>query len=139
MKRILLVAVLVLTIHTLFAQKIKVNESNEQIGEGSHNALTVSVYQASAEQIEKELKSMMKDYDAKVPSKDGGLFGDNATIKKMSKNTVDMYAKWEKINETQTKVIVAFDLGGAFLSSKLADEYRVGKDIVNDFAVKVSK
>ena len=58
----------------------------------------------------------------------------------MGNNTVDIYAKWEKITDGETKLIMAFDLGGAFLSSsKQADQYSVAKDIVRDIATKTTR
>ncbi len=141
MKKITLLAAAALVATTISAQqKIKVNESSERIGGGSNNALVTTIYQATPDEIEKELKSLMRDYNAKVSSQDGGWFGDNAVIKAMGNNTVDMYAKWEKVKDGETKVIIAFDLGGAFMSSsKHGDQFRIAKDIVENFANKTTK
>src|SRR5947208_748936 len=117
MKKILLAVTLIFSTCCLLAQKTKVTESNESIGGGNNPALSVTIYQAKAEDIEKEVKGLMKHYDAKVTSQNGGLFGDNAMIKKISNNTIDLYAKLEKVREGETRVIMAFDLGGVFLSS----------------------
>ena len=51
-----------------------------------------------------------------------------------------MYAKAEKIKDGETKLTVAFDLGGAFLSSSNNnDKFKEAKKIVNDFAIKTTK
>jgi len=92
------------------------------------------------DEIEKEFKSRMKDYNAKVSSKDDGLFGDNAVIKEMGNNTVDIYARVEKVKDGESKLIVAFDLGGAFLnSSEHKDKYKIAEKIVYEFAIKITK
>ncbi|MEW6468680.1 MAG: hypothetical protein AB1458_07135 [Bacteroidota bacterium] len=124
----------------LFAGKLKVSESKEKIGGGSNNALVITIYEVAPDEIEKEFKSRMKDFDAKVSSKDDGLFGDNAVIKDMGNNTVDIYAKVEKVKDGEARLIVAFDLGGAFLnSSDHKDKYKVAEKIVYDFAIKITK
>ncbi len=139
MKKVLFAGLVLLLSGNAFAQKIKVSESNEKIGGGSHNALVVSIYESSQEAIEKEWRSLMKDYDAKVSTKDG-VFADNALIKAMGANTVDVYARTEKGKENEVKLIVAFDLGGAYLSSSQhSQQYSVAKDIVEKFARKMTK
>src|SRR5437868_3143769 len=96
---------------------IKVTESNEKIGNGKNNALVVSIYDATPDEIGKEWKSKMKDYKAKVSMGDE-ILADNAVIKEINgNNTIDVYARIEKVKEGETKLIVAFDLGGAFLNS----------------------
>ena len=131
-------AVAALSIPAL-AQKIQVSESSENIGGGSNNALVVTIYETDADEIEKEWKSLMKGYDAKVSSKDG-IFADNALIKSMGPNTMDIYAKTVKVKDKEVKLVVGFDLGGAYLSSsKHGDQYKEAKKIVHDFAVKMTK
>jgi chromosome segregation ATPase len=123
-----------------FSQKVKVNESRENIGGGNNNALTVTIYEVSPDDILKEFKGVMKDYDAKVSTKNGELFGDHGLIKKISNNTIDMYAKVEKVKDGESKLIVAFDLGGAFMNSAdHKEQYKVAKEIVENFAIKIQK
>jgi hypothetical protein len=138
MKKSLLIATFFLFSGSLLAQKIKVSETNESIGGGNHNALSVTIYQAAPEEIEKEVKSLMKHYDAKVAPQNGGLFGDNAMIKKISNNTVDLYAKVEKIKEGETRLVMAFDLGGAYLSSSNSKQYEAAKEILMNLATKTT-
>lgn len=139
MKRLFL-ALFALTSIASFAQKITVSESTENIGGGSNNALTVTIYEADIEDINKEWKSIMKDYHAKVSSQDNGLFADNAVIKPMGNNTVDVYSRAEKGKDNEVKFIAAFDLGGAYMSSsKHPDQYQIAKKMVYDFAMKMTK
>jgi len=123
-----------------FAQKIKVTESTERIGGNKNSAFVVSIYDATPEEVESSWKSLMKDYKGKVSMKDG-VFADNAVISTINgNNTIDVYAKAEKVKDGETKLIVAFDLGGAFLSSSSpSDKVKEAKQIIHDFAVKTTK
>lgn len=123
-----------------FSQKIKVTESTERIGGNKNPAFVVSVYNTAPDEVASKWKSLMKDYKGKVTIKDE-IFADNAVIPTINgNNTIDVYAKAEKVNDGETKLIVAFDLGGAFLSSSSPSEkLKEAKQIVHDFAVKTTK
>ena len=123
-----------------FAQKIKVTESTERIGGNKNPALVVNVYNATPDEVESKWKSLMKSYKGKVSTKDG-VFADNAVISEVNgNNTIDVYAKAEKVKDGETKLIVAFDLGGAFLgSSSPSEKLKAAQQIVHDFAVQTTK
>lgn len=124
-----------------FAQKVKVKESNEAIGEGSHNALVVTLYGVNPSDAEDEFKSFMKEYDGKRSSKGGTIFIDNALVKEMGTNTIDIYGKANgKKGDAEITFVVAFDLGGAFLnSSEHKEQFKAAEKIVKDFAIKAIK
>lgn len=124
----------------VFAQKVKVTESTERIGGGKNPALIVTIYEITAEEVEKSWRALMKDYKAQTSSGDE-IFADNAVIKKINdNNTIDVYAKAEKVKEGEIKFMVAFDLGGAFLSSSShKDKFGEAKTFVYDFAVKAMR
>lgn len=126
---------------SIWAQNIKVTETTERIGDGVHPALVVYVYECKADEVEKEWKSLMKDYKSeKVSSKDG-VTADNIVIPSITDGTMDVYARAEKIKDNEVKFIVAFDLGGAYLSSSLNNSkaYSEASRMLNDFARKTSK
>lgn len=141
MKKSILFAASLIVSLSASAQKIKVKESSENIGGASHNALVVTLYEISPSDAEDEFRSFMKSYDGKRSSKDGGIFIDNANIKEMSANTVDVYGKANgKKDDKEIEFVVAFDLGGAFVSSSdHKAEYKVAEKMVRDFAVKATK
>src|SRR6476646_7366719 len=141
MKKIFTLAFAVSIGISAYAQKIKVKESSENIGGGSHNALTVTLYEVSPSDAEDAFRSYMKKYDGKRSSKDGAIFVDHATIKEMGNNTIDIYGKaLGKKGDPEITFVVAFDLGGAFLNSgEHKAQYKVAEDIVKDFAVKATK
>ena len=138
MKNILTLTLLLVAFSS-FAQKIKVSESDERIGGGKNPALVVSIYDASVDEVGSKWKSLMKGYKGKVDMKDE-VFADNAVIKEINdNNTIDIYAKIEKVSDGETKLTVAFNLGGAFLSSSSKDKFNAAKTIVNDFAKKTTQ
>ncbi|GAB4138500.1 MAG: hypothetical protein Fur0041_13510 [Bacteroidia bacterium] len=141
MKKLSALLLFLLPLNICFADaiKIKVEEKNENIGGGKHNALVVSIFDAKQEDIEKEWKSKMRGYDAKVSGKDE-IFADNALIKAMGENTMDIYARVEKVSDNECRLIVGFDLGGAWLSSSQhSNQFKEAKKIVEDFARKLTK
>ncbi len=125
---------------TSFSQyKIGVSEKSVGFESGNHNAFTVIVYECSSKDVEKHWKKEMKDMKANVSSKKNEMKGDDAKIKDMGENTFDIYAI---TNETDKgiELSVAYDLGGAFLSSgQHAEQSKIIKDLMYDFAVKSTK
>lgn len=140
MKRLLLLALMATFTTPLFSQKkIEVRESNEKIGGGSHNALSVMIYVEDKDLVEKAWKSKLKDMDAKVSSKDE-LFADEAKLKAMGPNTFDVYSRFEVVKGEGVRLIVGVDLGGAYLSSSQhGEQFKVFKELMHEFAVKVTK
>lgn len=122
-----------------FAQySTKVRESKEDIGGGNNKCLTVSIYETNTDDVEKAWEKLMKSYDAKVSSKKE-IFADNALIKDLTNNTVDVYAKCVKKSDNEIQFIVAVDLGGAFLnSSEHSSQFKTMEKIVRDFAKKAT-
>jgi len=138
MKKTFLLLTLAMFTLLATAQKIEVKEDKANLGGAKNPVLTVIIYEADESTVEKAWKSLMKDYDAKVTTKDE-IFADNAKITDMSTNTVDVYATTETKNSTVI-FTVAFDLGGAFVSSSThPDQYKVAEKLVKKFAVDISK
>ena len=135
----LLILTLVLISVTGFAQrKIKVHEEKEKIANGTNNALVVTIYDSSQDEIEKAWKKLMKDYDAKISHKKE-IFADDALVKDISPNTMDIYAFTRKISDEEFEIAVAIDLGGAFLSSsEHSSKYKVMENILHKFAVETT-
>ena len=121
-----------------FAQKTKVKETSEKIGGEKNNALVVYIRETNKKDVEKEWVSLMKKNKAKVSSKKE-IFADDAVLPAISTNTVDVYAIVDQ-KGADVELIVAFDLGGAFLNSKdHGSQYKVAEKMVYDFAVEISK
>jgi molecular chaperone DnaK (HSP70) len=119
--------------------KIGVSEKSVGYESGNHNAFTVVVYECSVKDIEKHWKKEMKDMKANVSSKKNEMKGDDARVKDMGENTFDIYAI-TKETDNGIELSVAYDLGGAFLSSSQhSDQSKVIKEIMYNFAVKSTK
>lgn len=122
------------------AQKIEVRESNENLGGGNNNSLTVNVVAKSKGDVEDAMRSFFKDLDGKTSSSKGEYKGDDCKIKAMGENTFDIYGKVEEVKGEGFKMMIAVDLGGAFMSSSQhKDQYKVIKEKVYDLAVKIQK
>lgn len=141
MKKIIWITLSILISTLTFAQKsIKVKQVNENIGGGSHDALSVIIYDVDAKHVEKYFQKEMKHMHAKVGHQHGELFGDNARHKKMGDNTFDIWAKSKKVSDGETELIVAVDLGGAFMNSGThGAQFKVMREIVLAFAKRVTK
>ncbi len=122
----------------LFSQKTKVEESVENIAGGNNNSLVVWIPESNRKLVAKEWAALMKKNKASVKSKKE-IFADDAILPQISSNTIDIYAITEQ-KKNDVKLIVAFDLGGAFLSSRSHEsQYIVAEKMVYDFAVEVAR
>ena len=66
-------------------------------------------------------------------------FTDNAKMKLISKNTVDIYAVFTPIQEG-TRLIVWYDLSGTYLNSQLhGQQANTGEQVLYDFALAIKK
>jgi hypothetical protein len=139
MKQIITLSIFLITLSS-FAQKIKVAESEERIAGGKNPVLVVSIYETSVEDAGSKWRSLMKDYKGKVKM-DDEIKSDNTVISAINdNNTIDISAKIEKVTDHEIKLTVAFNLGGAFLSSaNNKDKCNAAKTFLSDFAVKTTK
>jgi hypothetical protein len=124
-----------------FSQSIKVSEAIEKIGDGIHPSFISYIYESKVDDVEKEWKSLMKEYKSEKVSAKNGVFADNIVIPSITDGSMDVYARAEKINELEVKFIVAYNLGGAYISSGLSNKmaYDAAYKMVKDFARKMTK
>lgn len=135
-----LVATMMIALNVSAQKKIQVKESNESIGGGNNNVLTVLVYELSPNDVEKEWKSVLKNYKGKVGTTKGEIFGDDLYIKDFGDNTVDVYSKVSDNKDGSVTLIVGFNLGGAYLSSSQhPEQFKVARDMIQKFAVDATK
>ncbi len=140
MKRILFLSFLLGSGLHVAAQNIEVRESNERIGDGSHNALVVNIPVNDKKAVEKAWVSKMKGMDAKKVSSKKEIFADDAKHRDMGPNTFDVYARVEQDGKNGVRLVVAVDLGGAYLSSSQhPDQFRAFRNEVYNFAVEATK
>lgn len=141
MKKIVLTLAALTVLTTVEAQKISVKNSSEKFSSGSQNAYTTTIYETSKDDVESKWKSYLKDFkNEKVKSDKGEIFGDNVMIKEWGNNPVDIYTTLEEDKKTKMVVMhVAFDLGGAYLSSAEGEKHKIAEKMVKDFAIKTTK
>jgi predicted RNase H-like nuclease (RuvC/YqgF family) len=139
MKKFTLIAfVLFSSLYSIAQNKIQVTESNESFSTGKQNALVVTIFETNKDDVEKGVKKLLKDWNGSVKSK-SEIFGDDCQIKKIGKNTFDVYAT---VNQDGNNVKVAFgiDLGGAYLNSgEHKEQFGIMKDLIHEFAVEQTK
>lgn len=142
MKKNILLIVSVLTATTISAQKINIKEGSESFSTGKQNAITTTIYENTKDNVESKWKSLLKDFkNEKVKEQKGEIFGDNVVIKDWGNDPVDVYTTFEEDKKAKTVVMhVAFDLGGAYMSSSShKDKFNYAEKMVKDFAVKMTK
>ncbi len=106
---------------------------------GNNNGFKVFIPNAQQKDVEHDWAKYMRNYGAKGDQTKSEYFFDNATIKSLGDNTVDVYSI-----TTETKdgalLMVFFDLGGAFLSSTLhPDKVEGAENLLHQFAVEEAK
>ncbi|HRH02824.1 MAG TPA: hypothetical protein PLN13_10810 [Bacteroidia bacterium] len=136
-----LLLVLVLFVKKTSAQTISVNESTAKIAEGVHPVFITTVFEIPYDEVLKEWKAYMKDFKSTKISGKEEVYADNILIPTITDNTIDIYALTEKIKDKETKLIVAIDMGGAYLSSTFANKvaYEAALKLISDFARKLTK
>ena len=118
-----------------------VSEVEQSMSQGSYPAFTVLFQNINASEVEDRWEKFMKNYDAKgkKQKKSDEIFSDNAEIKTMSNNTVDVYAKVLDLDD-DAQLLVWFDLGGAYLSSvSHPDKVESAQAVIMRFAKGVRK
>lgn len=139
MKKIATIGFLAISTLSSAQNGIIVTEQVVPIEGVSRNSLTVIVKEANTEDIKKAWKKQLKDLKGKVNDKTF-IFGDDCKVKEMGDNTFDVYSVVEEATAEGVKLVVAFDLGGAYLSTaNHPEKYPVGEKIVRDFAVEQTK
>ena len=141
MHKLIVIIITLILSKNVFSQPTKVNESTEKVGDGIHPAFTTYIYESTADDVEKEWKSLMKDFKSEKVSGKDGIYADNIIIPAITDGTMDVYARTEKIKENETKLIVAFDMGGAYISAGLNNKivYDAATKMVTDFAHKITR
>jgi len=120
-------------------KKIKVEETMHSYSIGKHKSLKVIIFDADEEMVKKVWIKKMKAFKAKVSKKGDEIFADNALIKNISENTIDIYAQTKFNNDGNIVLFVAFNLGGAYLnSSDHPDMYKKAVKLMENFSKDIS-
>ncbi|MCH2022311.1 MAG: hypothetical protein MK207_07480 [Saprospiraceae bacterium] len=121
--------------------KSTIKEETKTNSKGSFNALVMELPGTTGKEVNKAWTKFMKKYKGKTKfeRKMNEYTTDDATIKGMSDNTVDIIAKVEEKGAEGTAISVWFNLGVSYLSSKeFSDRYPAAEKILKAFANQVS-
>lgn len=144
MKNLLLIVAFIVFQTSLFAQELpdfefKVTEETQSMSKGAANALVVNWEKASEKTVAKNWKSYAKKFKGKLSydRSQGEYFLDNAELKDMSENNVDVRAKIIQKGEG-VQMIVWFNLGVTYLSSQEhAERYPAAEAFLRKFDLMI--
>lgn len=143
MKTLLLLSALLLGISSSSWAQIKslIKEETKANSKGTFNALVMELPGTSSKEVAKAWNKFIKKYKGKTKydRRANEYITEDATIKEMSDNTVDIIAKVEERGQEGSVISVWYNLGVSYLSSKdFPDRYPPGEEILRDFAKSVS-
>lgn len=139
MKKALIIFCFALGFSHLSAQEqFQVKEAPQTMSEGVNNSLVIDLWNMDERTAVKEWKRFMKkEYRARTKreKKMKHWFTDDAKIKTISNNTVDIYAWFEENKKSDvTTATFWFNLGGAYVSSQLNPaQYGAAVKVLLDF------
>jgi len=127
---------------TLYAQgEPQIEEATKSMSKGAFNALVVDLPQSSYKKAQKMWKKYAKNFRGrlKYDRKTNEYFLDNAEIKDMSDNSIDITAQIYQKGENGSEMTVWFNLGVTYLSSEEHPErFAKAHAILSDFSLLVS-
>ena len=139
MKKVTLFLALLGATLTSFAQ---IQERSVGISTGSQNGFALELTGAQLKKVYNKWEYFVKKYKGKTKfdKKLNEYFSDNALITEINgNNTVDIYTVFTQ-EGANTKMAIAFDLGGAYLSSSQHPQaYPAAEKLIYAFAITVSK
>ncbi len=98
----------------------EIKEGERLMSKGELNAYAVTISGKKRKKVEKAWQKFVKkncDAKSKYDKKQKIHFTDNAKIKDLSENTVDIYTSFREAG-SDIELVAWYDLGGAFLSSE---------------------
>ena len=137
--RILLVALIAYNFG--FSQNMETKEVRKSMSKGNQPGIEIIIPHISEDNLEDAIKKVTKKYkgDREKIKRSNEIYLDDALIKEISENTIDIHQIIEK-EGTGLRYTVFFNLGGAFLDSKLnAQKFAYAEEIVNRIALKASE
>ncbi len=119
---------------------VTVTEDSLPMSKGRFHAYSITLPGAILDDAESILKTAFKEYKAKANGNTKTeLFFDDATIKALSENAVDIYVRMFQASR-DVKVDVFFDLGGIFLNPKThPQQSKLAEQILLDYAVRYKR
>ena len=139
MKNILSILFICLTLAEANAQKITVTTSTEELGNGYNTSYTVFIPHTTERAVEKKWIDFLKDGDAKIKSSKHGINGQNAVIRSISSDTLQIYSKITE-NADGISLSAAFSKNGTFIAPATFDaESRMIERMLHGLALPLAK
>ena len=139
MKNLLLIGVICFTVFSVSAQKISVTTAAAELGNGYNSAFEVFIPHTTEKAVERKWVDFLKDNDAKVKSNKNGINAQNAVIKSICPDTLQVYSKISENAEGIT-LAAAFSKKGTFIApATFAVESRMVERILHDLALPLAK
>lgn len=139
--KIITLLVGLLAINLGFSQNMETKEVLKSMSKGNQPGIEIIIPHISEDNLEDAIKKVTKKFkgDSEKVKRTNETYIDDALIKEISENTIDIHQIIEK-EGTGLKYTVFFNLGGAFLDSKMnAQKFAFAEDIVNKIALKASE
>lgn len=140
MKKILLLQI---CLAFFFLGQSQVTENVRTMSKGNENALSIFIESVNKSQVVDTWNKTMKRYSksrTELSAANNELFTDNAEIKDLSENPIDIYATTIEKSSGGVELIVWFYLGGAYMSSaKHPEQFLAAKKFLIDFAQSAHK
>lgn len=124
-----------------FAQNMETKEVLKNMSKGNQPGIEIIIPHISEDNLEDAIKKVTRKFkgDKEKIKRSNEFYLDDALIKEISDNTIDIHQIIEK-EGTGLRYTVFFNLGGAFLDSKLnAKKFAYAEEIVNRIALKASE
>lgn len=121
--------------------KTTLKEEIRACSKGSQPALVLIIPNTSGDKVRDTWESFIKAYKGKTnySKKDKEVFTDDALIKDMSENTIDIIARVDETPEKGSELTVWFNLGVTFLSKKeFSKQFEIAQKILEKFSDRLS-
>ncbi len=138
MKKVLLLVLFLSSLMYVQAQEVlQVIEAKKTMSQGVQNSMVVELRNVDETTAIKEWRNYVKKFKGKTKreKKTKNWFTDDAKIKTMSNNTIDIYAAFNEDKKYKvTTVTFWFNLGGAYISSELnPTQYGAALQFLNNY------
>lgn len=139
MKRVLLLVSIILNQTAHAQQLVEITESTQTFSTGNHNAMSLVVNNAKVDDVTKGWADVLKAWKCKPKGKQEWLAKD-CKAKTMGERPFYVQSVIEEVKGQGVRLRVAFDLGGAHLSSTAhAAQYKAAEAMLRDFALEQTR
>lgn len=141
MKKNFPLTIAILLIGFLFTSlSAQVDEREALMSLGDQNALTIDIQNVDQKELESYFKSYFKEYGkVKYNRKGNEYYMNEAKIKSISKDKVNVYAKMEELNKA-ARLYLWVDSGMSIINSDENEkEFEAASDILVDFSTFIEK